>query len=361
MRSSPLDRLYMDAAYSLAERGLFSVTRNNPRVGCLIVKKGQTLGRGWHEKDGDEHAEVKALQDAGERAQGATVYVSLEPCCIEGRTGACTEVLAKHGIKRVVIGATDHHPQVRGRGVERLKELGLNVKLMGTPTENELNIGCRYRHRRHRPFVRVKVAMSIDGRTALADGESHWITGESARKDVQYWRGRSGAILTGIGTVLKDDPRLTVRESAYRGCDPWRVILDTHLRMPASSKMLSESGRTIVVCGSDAAEKPSSSMDIWRQDTPEVSLSSVLSRLGSEGVNELLVEAGSTLSGSFLASHLWDELIVYIAPKLMGQDAKPLAKIDVASMSETFNATVTSITEVGEDIRVILKPRVDQG
>ena len=358
MPSSPTDRLYMRAAERLAAEGLFSVTRNNPRVGCLIVKDAEVVGRGWHETDGGAHAEVNALEDAGEKAKGATAYVSVEPCCFEGRTGACTEALAQRGISRVVIGASDFHPKVRGKGVERLKQLGLTVKLMGSPADNTLNVGCRYRHRRNRPYVRVKVATSLDGRTAMANGESQWITGDPARKDVQYWRARSGAIITGIGTVLADNPRFTVREPMYQGCIPWRVVLDTQGRFPESSAMFSEEGRVIVVCGSEVSEDwtPSSGVDVWREEEPTINFNAVLHRLAAEGVNEVLVEAGSRLTATVLERNLWDELIVYLAPKLLGKDARPLAELGIQSLAESLNGQVESIEGFGNDLRLILTP-----
>ena len=346
----------MKAALKLAERGLFTVTRGNPRVGCLLVKDHHVVGRGWHQFDGDAHAEVNALADAGDAANGATAYVTLEPCCFEGRTAACTDTLAQHGVQRVVIGARDNHPKVQGKGIERLKELGLEVKVMGLPTPGDLNPGTYTRHRRKRPYVRIKTAFSMDGRTALATGASKWITSEEARQDVQYWRARSGAIVTGIGTVLADDPRLTVRDPQYAGSSPWRVVLDSEGRFPSTAAMLSDNSRVVVICGRDAhgVELPEN-VDVWHELTPRVDLKSALSRLANEGVNEVLVEAGSKLVGSFVKNQLWDEMIAYIAPKFMGSDARPIADIKVAEMEETVGATIASITPIGSDLRIILR------
>ena len=290
----------MAAAVKLAERGLFSVTRGNPRVGCLLVNQRQVVGRGWHQSDGEAHAEVMAVERAGEQAKGATAYVTLEPCCFEGRTPACTELLTQVGIKRVVIGSRDYHPKVRGRGIEDLRARGLEVKVMGLPAPGDLNPGTYMRHRRNRPYVRIKTAVSMDGRTALANRESKWITSDAARSDVQYWRARSGAIMTGIGTVLADDPHLTVRERQFQGSEPWRIVLDRLARFPSSAAMLSDPARILLICGRDAhgAELPSK-VDVWHELTPEVDLLSVLRKLADEGVNELLVEAGSELVGSF--------------------------------------------------------------
>lgn len=348
----------MAAAVKLAERGLFTVTRGNPRVGCLIVKDGQVVGRGWHEADGQAHAELNAIKQAGDAVKDSTVYVSLEPCCFEGRTRACTEVLAEHAVKRVVIGSRDPHPQVRGKGIDRLKELGLEVKLMGLPNAGMINPGLNLRYRRKRPLVRIKTAMSLDGRIAMASGKSRWITSSEARRDVQYWRARSGAIMTGIRTVLADDPHLTVREAEYASSQPWRVVLDSQGRFPATAAMLEDEARVIVVCGRDAhgASMPER-VDVWHALTPRVELQSVLERLAEEGVNELLVEAGSELVGSFMANGLWDEMIAYIAPKLMGDGAKPVAAIRIEELAESIGATIKSQTIVGDDVRLVLHRR----
>ena len=346
----------MAAALKLAQRGLFTVTRGNPRVGCLLVKDHRVVGRGWHQSDGEAHAEVNAIEDAGDDAKGATAYVTLEPCCFEGRTQACADVLAERGLSRVVIGARDYHPKVQGKGIERLRTLGLEVKVMGLPVPGDLNPGTYMRHRRNRPFVRIKTALSMDGRTALATGASKWITNEEARRDVQYWRARSGAIVTGIGTVLADNPRMTVRAPDYQGSAPWRVVLDSEGRFPNHAEMLTDDARVIVVCGRDAhgADLPAN-VDVWYELTPRVEIRSVLNRLANEGVNEILVEAGSKLVGSFIERHLWDEMIAYVAPRLMGSDARPIAEIKVAEMADAVNATIVSTTQIGPDLRIILR------
>lgn len=346
----------MKAALKLAERGLFTVTRGNPRVGCLLVKDHRVVGRGWHQADGQAHAEVNALTEAGDAAIGATAYVTLEPCCFEGRTPACADTLAQHGLARVVIGARDNHPKVQGKGIERLKAHGLEVKVMGLPNPGELNPGTYTRHRRKRPYIRIKTALSIDGRTALATGASKWITSEEARQDVQYWRARSGAIVTGIGTVLTDDPRMTVRDPQYQGCAPWRVVLDSEGRFPSTAAMLADDARVVVICGRDAhgVELPDE-VDVWHEFTPRVDLKSALSRLATEGVNEVLVEAGSKLVGSFLSDHLWDEMIAYVAPKFMGSEARPIADVQIAEMEETVGATIASTAKIGPDLRIILR------
>lgn len=346
----------MEAALKLAERGLFTVTRGNPRVGCLLVKDHRVVGRGWHQSDGEAHAEVHALHDAGGAAKGSTAYVTLEPCCFEGRTAACTDVLAQHGVERVVIGARDHHPKVNGKGIERLRTIGLDVKVMGLPTPGDLNPGTYMRYRRKRPFVRIKTALSMDGRTALATGASKWITSEESRRDVQYWRARSGAIITGIGTVLSDDPRMTVREAEYQGCAPWRVVFDSEGRFPLTAAMLDGDARVVVVCGRDAhGIELNGKVDVWHELTSRVEVKSVLNRLAQKGVNEVLVEAGSKLVGSFIKDQLWDEMIAYVAPRFMGSDAQPIADIKVAEMAETVDATIASTTRIGSDLRIILR------
>lgn len=345
----------MAATVRLAERGLFTVTRGNPRVGCLLVKDGVVVGRGWHQVDGEAHAEAIALAEAGDAARGATAYVSLEPCCFEGRTPACTDALAAHGVARVVIGSHDLHPQVHGFGIDRLKELGMEVKVMGSKMPGELNPGTYTRHRHKRPYIRIKSALSMDGRTALASGESKWITGGVARHDVQYWRARSGAIVTGIGTVLADDPHLTVREPEFQSSQPWRVVLDSQGRFPATANMLQDDARVVVVCGRDAhgATLPDG-VDVWHEMTSRVELRSVMKKLGDEGVNEVLVEAGSEVVGSFLAERLWDEMIVYVAPKFMGSGGMPLAALQVEDMASTHSAKIVSQTQLGDDLRIVL-------
>lgn len=356
MQQSAVDRLYMRAALRLAERGLYTVTRGNPRVGCLIVNNNKVVGRGWHQFDGEGHAEVHALRSAGESARGATAYVTLEPCCFEGRTSACTEALVGSGISRVVVGSRDTHPRVRGRGIKVLQSAGLKVKLMGLPQPGELNPGIYMRNKYSRPFVRIKTALSLDGRTALASGASQWITGSAARRDVQRWRARSGAIITGIGTVLADDPKLTVRETEYQGQQPWRVVLDGQGRFPVEAEMLKYPGKVIVVVGSDAGEvQLADGHEVWREDESEINVGSVLSKLADAEVNEVLVEAGSRVVGSFIESKKWDEMIAYVAPKFMGSDARALAEMHIHAMASCVAAEIVSIDSLGQDLRIVLK------
>lgn len=351
-----VDMLYLDAAFDLAERGLHTVTWNNPRVGCVIVSNGEVIGRGWHAQDGGPHAEVQALNsvpdDNRNRTHGATVYVTLEPCCWKGRTPACTDALLDAGVARVVIGARDTHPKVDGGGVEILRKAGVDVVEASHPRAARLNPGQRARLDLGRPYVRVKTAVSVDGRTAMADGESQWITGPEARDDVQYWRARSGAVVTGIGTVLEDDPRLNVRDDRFPGAKPLRVVVDTHGRTPPDAALFGEVGEIVVACGKSAREV--AGVSVWRQPTNEVALDALLHQLADEGCNEVLVESGATVAGAFIGAGLWDELIVYMAPKLMGSSARPMAVLDIAEMSDGVSARIDSIEMIGRDLRVVL-------
>src|SRR6056297_2282103 len=287
------DRVCMARALRLAERGRYT-TAPNPRVGCVLVRGGAVVGEGWHERAGGPHAEIVALAAAGAAARGATAYVSLEPCCHHGRTGPCTEALIEAGVARVVYGADDPNPRVAGEGAARLRAAGIDVAggLLAAQSER-LNAGFLLRMRHGRPRVTLKIASSLDGATAMASGESRWITGDAARRDVQRLRAASGAILTGIGTVLADDPRLTVRGEAFGAAprQPLRVVLDSRLRTPADAKVLAGTG-------------------------------AVLALLAQREINDVLVEAGPELCGAFLAAGLVDELVIYLAPHIMGSETR---------------------------------------
>ena len=356
MRDSAVDRLYLRSAIALAEKGLFSVTMNNPRVGCLLVKNGRVVGRGWHRKDGGPHAEINALNDATEDPRDSTAYISLEPCCWEGRTSACTTALIDAGIARTVIAGRDPHPRVAGGGVRVLLEAGIEVTEEDLSKESQaLNPGPGKRAEHKRPFVRIKTAISMDGRTAMADGQSRWITGEAARADVQYWRARSAAIITGVGTVIADDPMLNVRDQRFGNAEPIRVVVDTRGRTPPKAALFGEKGRVVIACSKGV--EPIDRAEMWElQDGPNVDLPMLLDALSELGCNEVLVEAGATLNGSFLKQGLWDEMIVYMAPRLMGETAKPLAALGFNTMGETVSATVKSVETLGPDIRIIYTP-----
>ena len=338
----------------LAERGLYTVTQNNPRVGCLLVKEGLVIGRGWHRGDGGKHAEIEALDDAGDAAQGATAYVTLEPCCWEGRTPACSKTLTERGIASVVVGSRDPHPKVNGRGISSLENSGIEVRELDLPQLESLNPGQRKRVKQNLPWVRIKSAVSFDGRTAMADGESKWITGTASRDDVQQWRARSGAILTGIGTILADDPRLSVRSTKYPHSTPTRIVLDTHAQISCTARLFREEGKVVIVCGKGAETHGLEQLaTIWEQPTESIMIKTVLQQIASEGINEVLVEAGAKLMGSFLKESLWDELILYVAPKYMGDSARPFANYEISQMAETVGARVDSVCRFDADTRFV--------
>lgn len=347
-----VDRLYLRTAGILAAKGLYAVTRNNPRVGCLLVKNGQVLGRGFHQRDGGPHAEVEALRNANQEVAGCTAYVSLEPCSTHGRTPPCCDALIKAGVSRVVVAEHDPNPSVDGEGLRILEKAGLEVSVLQMPETDSINPGFRKRMQRGLPFVRVKVGVSLDGRIATESGESQWITGEEARRDVHRLRARSGAIVSGIGTVLQDDPRFDVRLDTHTGPPPLRVIFDTRGRLPANARMLSRDGNVVVVCRSDV-ELPEE-VSKWPHEYEQGNVQEVVGRLAEEGVNEVLVEAGPRLTGSFLDSEQWDELIAYTAPKLLGVEGMPMAQVSVEHLSNAIGGTIASVDQMGEDVRIVI-------
>lgn len=353
------DVLFLKAAIELAERGLFSCTPN-PRVGCLIVRDGVVLGRGAHLRAGEAHAEVNALAEAGRDVSGATVYVSLEPCSFAGRTPACTDALISANVRRVVAAMRDPHPRVSGSGFAALGQAGIRTELIELPEAEALNAGYAMRLRDGRPFVRLKIAQSLDGRTAMASGESRWITGPAARADAQYWRARSCAVLTGSGTVLTDDPRLTVRDARYavdgRIRQPLRVVADTGLRVPADTALLRAEGPLLFAHGTHAVPRLPD-VEHLACGEEQVDLAELLAALAARECNEVLVEAGPRLIGAFLATGAWDEILLYVAPKLLGSDARPMAVLPLAGMDETVEAAITECIDVGGDLRLRLTPR----
>ena len=360
MEFTASDYEYMARALRLAKKGLYTA-HPNPRVGCVIVKDGQIVGEGWHEYTGGPHAEINALQQAGDEARGATVYVTLEPCCHEGRTPPCTQALIKAGVARVVAAMVDPHSRVAGNGLEELKASGIDVAsgLLDAQAE-ALNPGFIKRMRVGRPFVRLKLAMSLDGRTAMASGESKWITSEAARLDVQRLRARSSAILTGVGTVLADDPSMTVRSESVRQ-QPVRVVVDTHLSIPTEAKILQQAGETwVFTCADDGRKTELEAAGAKVHTMPfcasDVDLESVLDQLGEMEINEVLVETGSTLSGAFLQSGLVDELIIYMAPILMGDSARPLFRLPgLESMEQKIELDIIDQRRIGKDLRMTAK------
>lgn len=358
MSFSADDHRHMAAALQLAERGLYT-TDPNPRVGCVLVRDGKVVGEGWHERAGGPHAEVVALHAAGARAGGATAYVSLEPCCHHGRTPPCSQALIQAGVARVVAAMSDPNPRVAGQGVQELTQVGIQTETGLLQAEAErLNPGFISRMRRGRPFVRIKLAVSLDGRTALADGDSKWITGDAARADVQRWRARSSAILTGVGTVMADDPSLTVRDFDI-GRQPLRVIVDGHLSLTPDVKLLSLPGSTLVVTAeddSDAAEPliaAGAEVMVLRDGPGRISLPLLMKDLATRDMNEVLVEAGATLCGELLSAGLVDELVVYMAPHLLGSGARGMFNIPALSgMGERIALDITDLRAVGRDWRI---------
>ncbi len=363
---SVADHQFMARALQLAERGLYT-TMPNPRVGCVLVRDGVVVGEGWHEYAGGPHAEVNALQAAGERARGATAYVTLEPCSHHGRTPPCADGLLAAGVSRVVAAMEDPNPLVAGQGMQRLAASGIEVAVgLLQPQAEQLNPGFIRRMRDGRPYVRSKLAMSVDGRTAMASGESKWITGEAARADVQRLRARSCAIVTGIGTVLADDPSLNVRFALPGGREnqPLRVVLDPHLSMQPSARMLSLPGTTLIATACNekgpraALEQAGAEVVVLPYGVDAVDLDGVLQLLAERQVNEVLVETGATLSGALLRAGLLDELIIYMAPLLMGDQARGLFHLPgLDSMAQRVELEIADMRAVGRDWRITARPR----
>ena len=365
--------VYMQRALDLAANVLCATP--NPRVGCVILKDGTIVGEGWHVAAGQAHAEVIALESAGTHAQGATAFVTLEPCAHSGRTGPCSQALISSGIQTVVIAGVDPDARVSGQGIRDLEAASIKVFQL-TDFESaarSLNVGYFKRQESGMPFVRLKLAMSLDGRTALANGESKWITGEQARADVQLLRARSSAIITGINTVLADDPALNLRvqdlvlgedemqaNSFLLNTQPLRVIVDSQKRTPGTAKILNEPGLIKIYSIEGAATENNLANNVEiipiSPDSQGVNLNSVLESLASKfACNDVLVEAGPTLSGSFISAGLVDELVVYIAPKLLGSDAKPLLEITgLESLIESTQFTIRELVQIGNDIKVVL-------
>ena len=352
------DHARMAEALRLARRGLHTC-EPNPRVGCVIARDGEIVGRGWHRRAGEPHAEPLALAEAGGRARGATAWVTLEPCSFRGRTPPCTDALVEAGVARVVVAMIDPHPRVAGRGVEALREAGIDVQVgLMHRQAAALNPGFVSRFERGRPWVRAKVAASIDGRTRGPDGESKWITSAAARADGHRWRARSSAILTGIGTVLDDDPRLDVR-----GIDdvraPLVVVADSRGRMPAGARLL-QGGSPVLVAGLACREDlgGAESIAIPAGSDGRVDLERLLSALAEREVNELHVEAGPTLTGALLAAGLVDELLVYQAACVVGERGGALAAIPaLEKFDDRLHLQVLEQRRVGPDLRVRLVPR----
>lgn len=357
---TPDDYLYMTRALRLAEQGLYTTTPN-PRVGCVIVKNGNVVGEGAHLKAGLPHAEVYALQQAGAQAKGATVYVTLEPCGHHGRTPPCAEALVKAGVTKVIIAMQDPNPLVFGQGLALIQSSGITGLTGLLKSEAQaLNAGFISRMTDKMPYVRSKIAASLDGKTALHNGLSQWVTGAPARSDVQHWRARSCAVMTGIGTVLKDNPSLTVRELDI-GRQPISVVVDSQLRIPLDAKLLNNE-HVLIAFATDSDNKAKQlaakgvSLICLPDNQGKVCLKRLLSHLASNEVNEVMVEGGEGLNGSLMALKLIDELIIYYAPKLMGGDAKSMFTIPpLQSMQAVIQLEIIDIRQFGNDIRLIAK------
>lgn len=372
--------VHMQRALDLADSVLTAAP--NPRVGCVLVHDGQVISEGWHSAAGADHAEVMALTNAGREPRGATAFVSLEPCAHHGKTGPCSDALIAAGIARVVIPMQDPNPEVAGKGIAKMEEAGIEVIMLPDfeTAARRLNPGFFHRIEQGRPLVRMKLAMSLDGRTALASGASKWITDAASRADVQRLRAASSAVLTGVGTVLADDPSLNVRRDELELSEaqllsnelnlqepPLRIVLDSRRRMPPTAKLLGLDGQVVVY--STASAENSELLDSENVDLrlagsgDRVDLQTVLESLAADyQCNDVLIEAGPTLCGAFFQSKLVDELVVYIAPKLLGSDAKPLLDlVGITQMSAAPEFQIIETQQLDNDVKLVLKPLANPG
>ncbi|MDH3694438.1 MAG: bifunctional diaminohydroxyphosphoribosylaminopyrimidine deaminase/5-amino-6-(5-phosphoribosylamino)uracil reductase RibD [Gammaproteobacteria bacterium] len=358
------DHRFMARALQLAQRGLCT-TMPNPRVGCVIVKDGEIIGEGWHERIGEAHAEVNALKAAGDKTKDAKLYVTLEPCCHSGRTRPCTDAVIAAGIKRVVSAMTDPNPKVAGQGLALLESNNIKVANGCCADDAQaLNPGFVKRMQTGLPWVRVKSAMSLDGKTAMASGESKWITGKAARADVAQWRARSCAVMTGINTVLADDPGLTARIDGLER-QPLRVVLDSQLRIPENAKLFDRPGEILIVTTindiSQHKKFSNSNAEILvvEEKNGKIALSDLLLELGRRKINEVLVESGALLAGAFAQQRLVDEYVVYLAPRLLGDDGRGMLNLpQITQLSETINLEISSVRQIGDDLLIVARPKI---
>lgn len=371
MPEESADRRLMARAIQLAAKGIYT-TEPNPRVGCVLACDGEIVGEGWHVRAGEGHAEVNALAQAGERARGATAYVTLEPCSHFGKTPPCADALINAGVSRVVAAMQDPNPQVAGQGLARLRAAGIEVDCGLLESDaRDLNPGFIKRMQQGLPWVRLKLAMSLDGRTAMASGESQWITGPQARADVQRLRARSGAVISGADSVLLDDSALTVRATelgldaelatAAAASQPLRVLIDGRLRVPLQQRLFREVGPVLVVCTDPqqrAADYLAQQIELLTLPGADgkVDLAALLRELAQRGCNEVLVESGAGLAGAFWRAGLVDELIVYMAPRLLGSRARPLLELPFDEMAEAMDLDVTDMRVIGGDWRITARP-----
>ena len=369
MVSTVADIRFMAQALRLARRGLYT-TDPNPRVGCVLVKADVVVGEGWHRRAGEPHAEIHALSQAGESARGATAYVTLEPCRHTGRTGPCTARLRESGVARVVVAMRDPNPRMQGASIRELRAGGIDVAEGVLEDEaHALNAGFVSRMVRGRPFVRLKLATSLDGRTALASGESRWITSESARADVHRLRARSSAIMTGIGTVAADDPSLNVRSRPPDLADgdevrqPTRIVVDSRLRTPPSAKLLQLPGRTLIATVTDDPRLAAGLRDAGAEvvalpdEAGRVSLPHLMQSLAAREMNEIHVECGATLAGELLRHRLVDELVLYVAASLLGDAGRGLARLaHITRMEQRLGLEFRDVRVIGPDLRIVAVP-----
>jgi diaminohydroxyphosphoribosylaminopyrimidine deaminase/5-amino-6-(5-phosphoribosylamino)uracil reductase len=353
------DRMHMARALELAEEGLYTTTRN-PRVGCVLVRDGEVVGAGWHRGAGEPHAEALALREAGERARGATAYVTLEPCAHHGRTPPCSDALIGAGVARVVAAMRDPNPLVAGKGFDALQAAGIETAsgLMERDA-HELNIGFVSRMTRGRPWVRMKIAASLDGRTALRNGRSQWITGPEARRDGHRWRARACALLTGIGTVKDDDPQLTVRE-VETPRQPVRIVVDSRLETPPSARVLGP-GTLIAAAVPEAARVAAltargAGVIVIPNASGKVDLAALMRELARREMNEVHVEAGYKLNGSLLRENLVDELVVYLAPHILGDASRGMFDLpELEELAGRRELEVKDMRSIGNDIRILAR------
>lgn len=360
MSFSSADHAWMAQALRLAEYGLYTTTPN-PRVGCVVVKNSQVVGSGWHRRAGEPHAEIHALRAAGPLASGATVYVTLEPCSHQGRTPPCTRALIDAGVSCVIIAMLDPNSKVNGEGIRQLRAAGIVVQTGLLSAEAQaLNIGFITRMQLGRPWVRMKIAASLDGKTALRNGQSKWITGEAARRDAHQWRARSCAILTGIGTILSDDAQLNVRH-VETSRQPVRVVLDTSLGLPLQAKILAEEGGQTWVFTTTTDQRKIQSLQqagadvmVVPEQAGKVDLYAVMTSLAKLEINELLIEAGATLNGALAACGLVDEMILYLAPMLLGDQARGMLALgELIHLSDRIELQNLDWRQVGKDMRLM--------
>ena len=369
--ASALDHQYMSRALRLARKGLYT-THPNPHVGCVIVQGNEVVGEGFHKRTGEPHAEVHALKMAGEKARGATVYVTLEPCSHSGHTPPCAEALIEAGVGRVIAAMEDPNPSVSGHGLRILRDKGIETQVGVLEKEaRELNPGFIKYMLTGRPYVRTKLAMSLDGRTAMASGESRWITGPDARSEVQKLRALSGAIITGVESILHDNSSLTLRENELRLPEavelvqnqPLRVVLDSLLRTPVDAKVITGPGQVMIFCAIDANVKCKRALEeagaeVLMLDSHDgrINLEQMLEILGQKNCTDVLLETGATLSGSMLELGLVDELIIFIAPIFLGSEARPLLELPLQTMSEKINLSISDIRAIGSDWKITARP-----